>query len=310
MSNTAARVLYFGYGDLGLRCLNALIEAGVEIVGIIARASDRQSTGDSQSLYSHSLRAGLSSFPNNNPGDETFIEHATALRPDYLISIQYDRILTPALLAVAQQGGLNLHFSPLPRLRGCFPTKWAIINNEESGVTLHRLERGIDDGPIIDQIPFPLRPNETDASLYAALQQEGYELFQRNVQAIAKMQVDEGENQLESSASYYPKVLPHDGKIDWCWSAVRIERFVRAFTHPPHPAAQTTLGDKVAEIAAPIRILNQKSEGLPGAAHLNNEGCLVVATGSENITVDNLLLDGERVQPSAALTNLTSARFR
>lgn len=102
---------------------------------------------------------------------------------DVLFSLQYDRIIRPAQLGGAR--AYNLHFSPLPRYRGCYPSMWPLRNGETgSGVTLHVLEAGIDDGDIVDQQLFAVPPFTTAFDLYALYHAHGYEVFKRNLQAV------------------------------------------------------------------------------------------------------------------------------
>jgi len=99
---------------------------------------------------------------------------------DLLFSLQYDRIIRAAQLGAAR--AYNLHFSPLPRYRGCFPSVWPLRNGEtSSGVTLHVLAAGIDDGDIVDQTLFALPAFVNAFDLYRLYHAHGYELFKRNL---------------------------------------------------------------------------------------------------------------------------------
>ena len=140
------RVLFLGYGDIGVSCLAELLNAGCDVVGVFCRSSDRIERKDSPSVFTFARHEGLHCFTATDPGAPQFLDEIGQLRPDLLLSIQYDRILKPPLLAIPKQGSYNLHFGPLPRLRGCFPTKWAILGDEPSGVTFHCIDRGIDSG--------------------------------------------------------------------------------------------------------------------------------------------------------------------
>lgn len=104
---------------------------------------------------------------------------------DVVFSLQFDKIIRMAELGGAR--AFNVHFSALPRYRGCYPSMWPLRRGEaETGTTLHVLDEGIDSGDIVDQIRFPLPPFFTAANLYQLHHAYGYELVKRNLQAIVE----------------------------------------------------------------------------------------------------------------------------
>ncbi len=235
------RVLFFGYGAVGCACLRDLLD-GFEVAGVFCRASDRTQRATAvDSLFSLAAEASLHCFAATDPSDPEFLAAATSLRPDLLLSIQYDRILKPALLSIPAHGAFNLHFGPLPRLRGCFPTKWAILGNEPAGVTFHCIDPDIDSGDIVDQQVVPLAAGETDQTLYTRLQEIGHGLFRRQLPWLRALTPPQRRPQDPAQVSYHPKQIPFGGILDWTREARWLERFVRAFTFPPHPAARTWL---------------------------------------------------------------------
>ncbi len=298
-------MLFMGYGRIGIYALDTLISCGAEIVGVVPRASDRHIRHDTPSLYTRASELGLHIFPYTSPHDPSFLEEAAVLQLDYVISVQYDRILKDALIAIPEKGVLNLHFAPLPRLRGCFPTKWAIINNESSGVTLHYIDPGIDTGPIIAQKVVNLEPSETDATLYAKLVEAGELIMDEYTDAIVACNLPEAVVQDDARSSYYPKDIPHGGVIDWNKGAVWVERFIRAFTFEPYPAAKTFLGAHEIQIRYPITI----EKGAPGipAGHFvfESDETLKVSCGDDSIIVHTVLLNGEE-KPVCMLKDVIS----
>lgn len=122
---------------------------------------------------------------------------------DILFSLQYDRIIRPAQLGGAR--AYNLHFSPLPRYRGCYPSMWPLRNGETaSGVTLHVLEAGIDDGDIVDQQHFAVPPFTTAFDLYGLYHAHGYEVFKRNLPDVLAGR-ERRQPQDASAATYYDR---------------------------------------------------------------------------------------------------------
>jgi methionyl-tRNA formyltransferase len=305
----SASVLYMGYGQVGLACLQNLLAAAFDVVGVFCRASDRcELVDDGGSVFTFARHRGLHCFAATDPSEPAFLAEATALRPDLLLSVQYDRILKPALLAIPTHGAYNLHFGPLPRLRGCFPTKWAIIEDEPAGVTFHCIDPGVDSGDIVDQEVVPLRPGETDETLYHRLQAVGHEVFRRQLGWMARLDRPPRQPQEAARSSYHPKRQPFDGIIDWGRDATWVDRFVRAFTFPPHPAAKTRLGDSVFEVLAPVSIGPSMPGARPGELTLAEGSRVAVACGDGSLLLDRVRLNGEVTTAGAALSDAAARR--
>lgn len=291
-------IVYLGFGPLGTWCLDALLRTEMPVLGVLCRASDR--TYDPQktsSVYTMAEDRGLRLFEQKNPHAPALLAEIDELAPDYVVSIQYDRILKPSFISLAREATLNLHFGPLPRLRGCFPTKWAIIGDETAGVTLHHIDPGIDTGPLIDQELVPLAPDETDRTLYLKLVEAGKKVFARQLENMANRSLPTAEPQDDAEASYHPKRPPFDGLVDWSKDARWVGRFVRAFTFPPHPAARTFFERTELQLRAPIEVLDEGSGAEPGTATLS-DGTLSVQCGEGRIAVGQVLLDGRVVAAS------------
>jgi methionyl-tRNA formyltransferase len=282
-----------GFGDIGRYCLTELLAAGFDVVGAFCRAADRAERDDIPSVYTAARRAGLHVFAATDPSEPDFLGEAQRLNPDLLLSIQYDRILKPPLLAIPRYGAFNLHFGPLPRLRGCFPTKWAIIEDEPAGVTFHCIDAGIDSGDVIAQTIIPLAVDETDESLYAKLQEAGKRLFVEQIPWMNALDPPPRRPQDPAAASYHPKRLPFDGVIDWSRDAAWIERFVRAFTFPPYPAAKACLGGEEVEVRAPVEIGANLPGRRTGEMELRQDGTVAVQCGRGSLSLRLVLVEGQ-----------------
>jgi methionyl-tRNA formyltransferase len=285
------RLLYLAYGEIGRFCLAELLAAGFDVAGVFCRASDRTERDDIPSVYTAARRAGLHVFDAVDPSHPAFLEEARGLASDLLLSVQYDRILKPPLLAIPKHGSYNLHFGPLPRLRGCFPTKWAILENEPGGVAFHCIDPGVDTGDVIARTIVPLAPGETDQTLYGKLVEAGKALFQQQIGWMRTLTPPPALPQDPAAASYHPKRIPYDGVIDWHRDAAWIERFIRAFTFPPYPAAKATLGGKEVQLRAPVRIGPDLPGHAPGDLVLQDDGTTAVACGQGSILLQRSALE-------------------
>jgi len=305
-----ASIIFMGFGEIGIFALDCLLAHGADIKGVLPRASDKQITDNTPSLFTHATRRGLNIYPYTNPSDPEFLRHIAHESPDYIVSVQYDRILKEPLIRLANRGVLNLHFAPLPRLRGCFPTKWAIINNESSGVTLHYIDPGIDTGAIIAQTIVPLAPDETDATLYRKLVAAGKALFADSAEQIVSFTLPPAEQQDDYRASYYPKAIPWNGIIDWSMGASRVERFIRAFTFSPYPAAKTFLGPQEIQIRYPVALCSRNMELPPGRFVFDTDDEILISCGADSLRVRQIIYRNSAV-PVSELKNIcgTSMQF-
>jgi methionyl-tRNA formyltransferase len=276
-------VLYLAYGGIGCACLEDLLAAGFDVVGVLTRTNDRTERDDIPSVYTLARRRGLHLFTATSPSDPAFLEEVRRLAPDLLLSVQYDRILKPPLLALPRHGAYNLHFGPLPRLRGCFPTKWAILENEPGGAAFHCIDPGIDTGDVIACTLVPLAADETDATLYQKLQTAGHALFREQIPWMKELRRPPVQPQDDAAASYHPKEIPFGGIIDWSRDAAWIERFIRAFTFPPYPAAKAWLDGREVQLRAPVAIGPDVPDAAPGDLVRREDGTAAVQCGAGSI---------------------------
>ncbi len=162
---------------------------------------------------------------------------------DILVSVNYLFLIDEEMIRLPRVAAFNIHGSLLPKYRGRTPHVWAIINNEQyAGITAHLIEVGCDTGDILKQIPVPIEPDDTGASilgkyapLYSGLVDAVLEGFRKGEwEAIP---------QEEEKATFFGKRVPEDGQINWNWQKERIRNWVRAQSEP-YPGAFTYCGEE------------------------------------------------------------------
>lgn len=170
----------------------------------------------------------------------------TQLEPDLIWVNSYSMILRPDVVRAARLGGINIHGALLPKYRGCNPTQWAILNGETAtGVTMHEMSVGLDEGDIIDQSVVPLFFEDTWKTAYARISKATDALISANLHKIltASWQVKQ---QDISQANYYRRRTSEDGLFDWSHAVVDIYNKIRALLPPLPPAFYLDAsGDKV-----------------------------------------------------------------
>lgn len=164
---------------------------------------------------------------------------------DLLLSVNYLFIVESNLINWPSKAAVNLHGSLLPKYRGRTPHVWAIINNEsETGVTVHFITAGIDEGDIIDQVVIPIDTKDTGADILNKYIEVYPQLVDKVLKKFKKEKVT-GLKQNESKASYFGKRTPEDGIINWNWQKERIYNWVRAQAHPYPGAFSFLRGEKI-----------------------------------------------------------------
>jgi methionyl-tRNA formyltransferase len=219
------------------------------------------------------------------PGDPAFVERLRALAPDVGVVVAYGHILKPDLLGLPRHGMINLHPSLLPELRGAAPVEWAILNGlKQTGVTIMRMEEGLDSGPILLQIPHDIDPEVTGGELSEHLSEMGAQAL---VEALALFDTNglAPHPQEQARATYAPKLTRETAHIRWGDPAERVARLIRALD--PRPGAWTELDGREVKLFG-ARVV--EGRGAPGEVQKTDDG-LRIATGRGAVQV-------EEVQPA------------
>ncbi len=243
--------------------------------------------------------------------DEKFIVELRALQPELIVVAAYGQILPQSLLDLPQHGCLNVHTSLLPKYRGAAPIQWAIANGEtETGVTIMKMDAGLDTGPIVAQRRLPILPEADSATLHDRLAQLGAELLEQTIpDYVGGRSLPQPQPAI--GVSYAPKIIKENGRIDWNLSAEIIRNRFRAFT--PWPGAFTFLsknaGGKASSVLTPAK--NRQSDealsstmlkiwkmeviektGTPGTILSADKNGIVVACGQNALRILELQREG------------------
>jgi methionyl-tRNA formyltransferase len=171
--------------------------------------------------------------------EENFIRQLRELKPDLMVVVAYGQILPQAILDVPPHGCLNVHTSLLPKYRGAAPIQWAIADGEpETGVTIMKMDAGLDTGPILSTRRTPILPTDDSQILHDRLAQLGAELLVETIPGYVAGKISPQPQPAEGS-TYAAKIKKEDGRIDWNLPAVKIWNRLRAFT--PWPGGFTFL---------------------------------------------------------------------
>ena len=232
-----ARAVVFAYHDVGVRCLEAVLAAGVAVPLVFTHRDQPGETIWFASVAELARRRGIDCrMPEDPNGDEVF-QACRAARPDFLFSFYYRRMLGPRLLALAPRGAYNLHGSLLPRCRGRAPVNWAIVNGErETGATLHVMDAKPDHGAIVDQEAVPIGADDTAREVFDRVTEAAARVVARSVpRLVAGTAVLTPQQHV--AGQYFGGRRPQDGRLGADWPARRLHDLVRGVAPPEYPGA-------------------------------------------------------------------------
>ena len=241
------RAVVFGYHNVGVRCLKVLLAHGVDVKLVVTHPDDAAETLWFRSVASAAAEYGLPTITPDNPNVAAVATRIAALRPDFLFSFYYRRMLAPALLAMPTRGALNMHGSLLPKYRGRAPVNWAVLHGErETGATLHYMTAKPDSGDIVAQTAVPILPDDTAQEVFDKVTVAAEIVLDRALPVLIDGSAPRLPQEL-SHGGYFGGRSPADGTIDWRRDAATIHNLVRAVA-PPYPGAFTDVGTMPARV--------------------------------------------------------------
>jgi methionyl-tRNA formyltransferase len=224
------RMVLFG-DDWGVPCLLANIPRE-HIAGVVV-AANRPKYHDALRRICSATKVEFSIQPLPHSNDYASFRSWMADRaPDLIFANSYSLIIREDILAISRLGGINIHGALLPQYRGCNPIQWAILNDEaQTGVTLHEMSQGIDEGRIIDQATLPIYFEDTWRNILDRIGQVSGTLIENNLSAILAGRWS-AERQEERLANYHRRRTPDDGLFCWTQPVRHIYNLIRALVGP------------------------------------------------------------------------------
>lgn len=270
------RVVSFGFQTWGRKTLQALIDLDHDVVLAVSHPASEHSYkaifGDSveELARAHDIPVHLT-----DRVDAETIDLVRQAEPDVIVVNSWYTWMPAELYNLPPHGTLNLHDSLLPKFTGFSPVLWALISGEtEFGLTVHRMDEGLDTGDILVQRALPIGPTDTGTELV----ERGMDLIAGAVgEALAALESGTAvwRPQNKSERTYFHKRSDRDSEIDWGWPAADLERFVRALSEPyPRPYAFYR-GERIEVLEA--RVSEARYGGTPGRVIVQEGGGAVVS---------------------------------
>jgi methionyl-tRNA formyltransferase len=305
------RVVFFGTPAFAVPSLSALIASGANIAAVVTQPDRPRTRSHSTLLPSpvkvRALEAQLTILQPERPRGEEFLNAFRALNADIGVVVAYGHLLPPELLAIPRVGCVNVHASLLPRWRGAAPIQWALLSGDpETGVTIMRVEKGLDTGAVWHERDTAISEADTAATLTERLSELGAEALMEVLPRI--LLGAEPRPQDSVGATHAPKIDRATARIRWNESAHAVSCRIRAMD--PAPGAWTTVAGVELKVygaraggwgprAAPPRALSLGPlVEQPLAPSPQPPGTIIRANNAMHVTTSDGTVEISAIQPA------------
>ena len=294
------RIVFMGTPDFSVGTLEALIEAGHEVVLAVTQPDKPKGRGKEvqfSPVKETALAHGIPVFQPRRVRDPECVEELGKYRADVMVVIAFGQILPKEILEMTPYGCINVHASLLPKYRGAAPIQWAVIDGEPvSGVTTMQMDEGLDTGDMLLKTEVALDEKETGGSLHDKLASAGAKLCVRTLKELEAGRLVP-EKPGESPTAYARMLDKKLGAIDWTRSACSIERLVRGLN--PWPSAYTDWNGKTMKIWE-ADVTEAESGQTPGTVVAVQKNSFSVQTGKGQLVVKALQIPGKKRMDTGA----------
>lgn len=295
------RIVFLGSPAFAVPSLAALIADERFEIPLVVSQPDRPA-GRGRKLTpppvaAFATESGIPLFQPESLKSDDAVERLRLVEPDLLLVVAYGEILRKNVLTLAPAGALNVHPSLLPSYRGAAPINAAILNgDEQTGVSIIKLVRRLDAGPLVALRTAPVEPNDTTGTLGERLAQIAGDMLPDACAGWLDGSL-EAVPQDDDRATYTREWVKSDAEINWSWPAARIERLIRAAL--PWPVAWTTLhGQRVQIRSATVDTEPDQPAQAPGTL-FRRSGRIAVSTGDGELLLDQVQPQGKQAMPAA-----------
>lgn len=291
------KVIFMGTPDFSVGTLEALVEAGHEVVLAVTQPDKPKGRGKEMQftpVKECALAHGIPVYQPRKVREPKCVEELKKYGADVCVVIAFGQILPKEILEMTPYGCINVHASLLPKYRGAAPIQWAVIDGEkQSGVTTMQMDEGLDTGDMLEKVVIPLDEKETGGSLHDKLSAAGAKLLVQTLAGLEKGTL-QPEKQGETTTAYARMLDKKMGAIDWTRPAAEIERLIRGLN--PWPSAYTGWNGKTMKIWE-AEVIPQEEAGektAPGIIAEVTKQAFSVQTGDGLLLIRALQIPGKK----------------
>jgi len=294
------KIVFMGTPDFAVGALDALVEAGHEVVAVVTQPDKPKGRGKEMQMTPVKICAmkhNIEVFQPVKIKTPEAVEILKGYGADLFVVAAFGQILSKEILDMPKYGCVNIHASLLPKYRGAAPIQWAILDGEkETGVTIMQMNEGLDTGDMLTKVIVPIEDTETGESLFDKLAEAGAKLLIETIPQIEAGTLNP-QPQDDSLSTYAKMIKKEMGHIDWNKEAVVLERLVRGMNS--WPSAYTHFNGKTLKIwEADVEISSVKAA--PGSVVEVTKNSIKVQTGQNLLVLKQVQLEGKKRMDVAA----------
>ncbi|MGC9349944.1 MAG: methionyl-tRNA formyltransferase, partial [Anaerolineae bacterium] len=295
------RIVFMGTPEFALPTLERLVER-YTVVGVVTQPDRPAGRGRRLTMppvKEMAVAEGLPVFqPARLRGNAEAVEQIAAWAPDVAIVAAYGQILPPSVLEIPPYGVLNVHASLLPRWRGASPIQGALLAGDKvTGVTIMKLDEGLDTGPMLAMRETPIGPEETAGELERRLAELGADLLMEVLPAYLADEI-KPEPQPDEGVTITRMMRKSAARIDWSKSAEELCNHIRAFA--PSPGAYTFWDGKRLKIFQARVVQPDEVSGEEPGTVMMWQDLPTVLTGEGCLALIHLQMAGKRPMDAGA----------
>jgi methionyl-tRNA formyltransferase len=297
------RIVFMGTPEFAVASLDALVQAGCHIVGVITAPDKPAGRGmklTESAVKKYAVEKGLHILQPEKLKNPDFIHELSSLKADLQVVVAF-RMLPEMVWNMPPMGTINVHGSLLPQYRGAAPINWAVINGEkETGVTTFKLKHAIDTGDILLQQTMPIGDDETVGEVHDRMKELGAAVLVKTIQGLAEGSIEERpQSTVHGSLStvngpepkHAPKIFTETCRIDWNRTVDEIHNLVRGLS--PFPGAFTLLHEKTLKVYSSSKEITNHSSTI-GEVMSDGKTYLKFACSNGYLHVLELQLEGKK----------------
>lgn len=289
------RIVYMGTPEIAAVILETLLQGPDEVVLAVTQPDRPKGRGNAMACSPVKEVAVAHGIPVFQPVKLRLPENVEVIRnaePDMIVVAAFGQILSQEVLDIPKYGCLNVHASLLPKYRGAAPIQWCILDGEtETGVTIMKMDAGIDTGDILLQKTVPIASDETGGSLHDKLALVGAEALTEAISGVVNgtlITVPQG----DMTTAYAKQLTKEMGRLDFSGDAVVLERYIRGLN--PWPGTYTYRDGKMLKIWKAEADLSETSKEACGTVIASDRQSFSVATGNGTLIVYEVQPEGKR----------------
>lgn len=294
MQYTDCRIVFMGTPEFAVASLNALVEAGCNVVGVVTAPDKPAGRGmqlQQSAVKQYAVSKNIPILQPEKLKAPSFLEELAALKADLQVVVAF-RMLPEVVWNMPPMGTINVHGSLLPQYRGAAPINWAIINGEKAtGVTTFQLQHAIDTGNMLMQEVIPITDTMTAGELHDTMKMVGANLLVNTIKGLAAGSIQAMPQQESTELKHAPKLFTSNCTIDWYKPVHEVYNLVRGLS--PYPGALTQLNGKILKIYRAEKIAKPVAE-TPGTFVSDNQTHIDVACTDGYLRLTEIQLEGKK----------------